>query len=866
MHAHALGIREVFDKMKTNRHGLTEKEANGRLKKFGYNELKEKGISAIEIFFRQFKNFLILILIFAAFVSFLIAETINTFVISFVVLFVATLGFIQEYRAERAMQALKKMLQQECIAIRNGKRITIPAREVVPGDIMVLEAGDKVSADARIIESFSLEANEAVLTGESAPVEKRAGVMPERRQLQEMKNILFAGTTITRGHAKAAVTATGMNTEFGKIATEIQTIEEEIPLVSQLSQLTKQLGIIAITVCILVLFLGITRGEQFFDILIVAIAVAVAGVPEALPAVVTVSLALGAQKMTKRKAIVRLLPAVETLGCTNVICSDKTGTLTKGEMTVTKIYTDKFIAVSGAGYEPEGKFFVEKKEINPKNDKHVFLLLKSVMFCNNSSLERTATGWKVNGDPTEGGLLAVALKAGVRDGKKVTEFPFDDTRKCMSVVSKEEKGYVVYTKGALEKILEKSRYYYENGKIKPLTAKEKKKILKINEKMCTEALRVIAVAYKKIKTYKITQEKAESGLVFLGLLGMIDPPREEAKNSIKLCRQAGIKVIMITGDNPITAEAIGKTLGLKGKILTEQELETMTDQELSKVIDDVGIISRACPDHKLKIVEILKKKDYVVAVTGDGVNDAPALAKADIGVAMGSGTEVAKEAADIVLTDDNFSTIVSAVHEGRTIYDNIKKFTSYLLSCNFAEVGIIFLGMLLGLPLPLLALQILFINLVTDELPALGLSVEQGKDITEKPPRKRNEKILSGILRYTLFISSIILIGTLFVFAYYLPDLSKARTVAFATLICFELFNALNSRSIEHSIFKIGILSNKPLLYAILGSVFAMAIVIYLPVLQGIFKTVSLNIFDWIIITAVSSTVLLAAEIKKNLS
>lgn len=449
--------------------------------------------------------------------------------------------------------------------------------------------------------------------------------------------------------------------------------------------------------------------------------------------------------------------------------------------------------------------------------------------CNNSNLERTLTGWKIDGDPTEGALLVAALKAGIRDGIRKGEFPFDDSRKIMSVVSQEEKEYFVYAKGALKKILEKSKYYFDGGKNKHLTEKQKKKILKINENMCLQGLRVIVAAYKKIKTSKISQEKAEAELVFLGLLGMIDPPREEVKAALKLCRNSGIRVIMITGDNAITAQAIGRNLGLKGKVLTEQELETMTDEEISEVIDDVGIISRACPEHKLRIVEILKKKGYTVAVTGDGVNDAPALKKADIGVAMGSGTDVAKEAADIVLTDDNFSTIVSAVEEGRIIYDNIKKFASFLITCNLAEVSIIFLGMLLGLPLPLLALQILFINLVTDEFPALGLSVEHGRYVMQKPPRSRNEKILSAHLFARIIpMSLIILSGTLFVFAYHLPDIAKARTMAFATLILFELFNAFNSRSLEHSLFRIGAFSNKKLIVAIIGSVAAMLAAIYM--------------------------------------
>ncbi len=866
MLAYSLKTDEVLKKLDSTEKGLSEAEARKRLENFGYNEIEEKKTAIAKIFFRQFRNFLILILIFAAVISFIIAEETNAAVILFIILFVAILGFVQEYRAEKAMQALKKILQPECIVVRNGKQKTIPAKEVVPGDILVLESGDRVPADSRIIESFSVEANESVLTGEAAPVEKHAKVLLKSPPLHEMKNILFAGTTVTKGHAKAVVVATGMNTEFGKIAQEIESIGGQIPLVVQLSQMTRQLGIIAIAVCFAVLFLGLLKGEQFYNVLLIALAVAVAGVPEALPMVVTVVLALGAHKMANKKAIVRTLPAVETLGCTNVICTDKTGTLTKGEMTVTKIYTDRLISVTGIGYDTEGKFFEGKKEITPKNDAHLALLLKAVLHCNNSALERTLTGWKIDGDPTEGALLVAALKAGVRDGIRKKEFPFDDVRKCMSVACEENGKKFVYSKGALETILRNSTHLYKNGAALPLKEKDRTNIFKINEHLCRQGMRVIAAAYKKIKSERITQKNVEAGLIFLGLFGMIDPPREEAKKAIQMCKEAGIKVIMITGDNPITAEAVGRIIGLKGKVLGERELEKMTDEELSDVIDDVAIFSRACPEHKLKIVDILKKKGYTVAVTGDGVNDAPALKSADIGIAMGSGTDVAKEAADIVLTDDNFSTIVSAVEEGRTIYDNIKKFVSFLVTCNFAEVNIVFLGMLLGLPLPLLALQILFINLVTDELPALGLSVEQGKYVMGKPPRSRNEKILSKHLFMRIIpISIIILAGTLFTFSLYLPDLGKARTMAFATLIFFELFNAFNSRSLEHSLLRIGFLSNRKLIFAIAGSIIAMLFAVYTPFMQNIFRTVPLAETDLLFAVSVASTALIASEIRKKI-
>lgn len=829
------------------REGLSQKEAEILIKKFGPNGIDDRSNRAVKIFFRQLQNFLIIVLAFAALVSFLVGEAINGVVVFFIILFIIALGFFQEYKADKALQSLKKMLSFTARAVRDGKTVSIPAHQIVPGDLIVIEAGDKIPADAKILESYNFETNESALTGESMPIKKRAGKM------------IFGGTSCVSGYAKASVAKTGMGTEFGKIASSLREIEEKIPLVEQIRAMSKQIAAIVFIIALSVFFIGLSKGENVSGLLVLSAAIAVAGVPEALPAVMTVMLSLSAGRMAERKAIVKSLPAVETLGSTSVICTDKTGTITFGEMSVTDIFTDRRINVTGSLVE--GEFLSGKHKINAQNDSRLSLLLQAFYVCNNSSVERVLGGWKINGDRTEGALLAAAIKGGIKpDVKKLQEKPFDQTTKTMSVLADIGRK-TVFLKGAPEAVIAGSKYLFKNGERKIFTDKERKKAMEINDRFAKDGLRVIAAAYK---TSDILEE---NNMIFLGLAAMKDPVRPEAKEYINLCKQAGIKVIMITGDNPLTAKAIAESVGLKGKVLCGHDLEKMDDSELEKNIDKVSVFARTTPSHKMRIIEALQKKGHVVAMTGDGVNDAPALKKADIGVAMGSGTDVAKDAADVVLVDDNFSTIVSAVEEGRVIYGNIRKFTSYLLSSNFAEISLILAAFVLGLPLPLLALQILWINLVTDEIPALGLSAEpNAENVMRKKPRGKKEKILSGfVLKHTVFISAVILLAAFFVFWIYIGNIEKARTATFATLIALELFNAFNSRSLEKSIFKIKI-HNKKLVLAVIGSIIAMLAAIYVPFMQEIFGTVPLAALDWVVIFAAGSSVLIAAEIKKAFS
>jgi len=828
--------------------GLTQKEAEARLKKFGQNEIEDSSNRALKIFFRQLENFLIIVLAFAALVSFIVGESLNSIVIFFIILFIVMLGFFQEYKADKALQSLKKMLSSTARAVRDGKTVSIPTQQIVPGDLIVIEAGDKIPADAKILESYNFETNEAALTGESMPIKKAAGKM------------IFGGTSCVSGYAKALAVKTGMGTEFGKIASSLREIEEKIPLVEQVRAMSKQIAAIVFIIALAVFFIGLSKGENISGLLVLSAAIAVAGVPEALPAVMTVMLSLSARRMAARKAIVKSLPAVETLGSTSVICTDKTGTITFGEMNVTDIFTDRRIKITGSLME--GEFLSGNKKIDVKKDSHLSLLLQAFYVCNNSSVERVFGGWKINGNTTEGALMAAAMKGGIKpDFKKLQEKPFDQTTKTMRVLAELDGKKSVFLKGAPETVIAGSKYFFRNGKRKIFTDREKRKAMEINDRFAKDGLRVIAAAYK------FSNILEENNMIFLGLAAMKDPVRPEAKEYINLCKQAGIKVIMITGDNPLTAKNIAESVGLKGKVLCGYDLEKMEDSELEKTIDEVSVFARTTPNHKMRIIEVLQKKGHIVAMTGDGVNDAPALKKADIGVAMGSGTDVAKDAADVVLVDDNFSTIVSAVEEGRVIYGNIRKFTSYLLSSNFAEISLILAAFVLGLPLPLLALQILWINLVTDEIPALGLSAEpNAENVMRKKPRGKKEKILSGfVLKHTVFISAVILLASFFVFWIYSGNVEKARTATFATLIVLELFNAFNSRSLEKSIFAIKV-HNKKLWLAVAGSVAAMLAAIYIPFMQEIFKTVPLSPADWIFITAVASSVLVAAEIKKKVS
>jgi len=867
MFYHSAEIRNVLNELKTSEEGLSDSEAKKRLAEYGPNEIKEKKkISPVKIFINQFKSFMVAILIAAVAISAFIGETLDAVVIALILVINAILGFIQEYKAERAIEALKKLASLKAKVIRDKDERMVDASELVPGDIIILEVGSKVPADSRIISLVNLQAQEAALTGESLPVKKELKMLPEKIAVADRKNMVFSGTIVTAGRGKAVVVGTGMNSEIGRIAELIQTAEEKMPpLQLKLQQLGKWLGIATIVICIAVFALGVLNGKNPAQMFIAAVSLAVAAIPEGLPAVVTISLALGVQRMIRRNSLIRRLPSVETLGSTTVICTDKTGTLTCNEMTVKKVFADNMIIdVSGEGYSKEGFFYHNKQEVDPKS---FSLLFKIGALCNDSKLSENGP----IGDPTELSLIVSAHKAGlIKDDleekyPRIGEIGFSSERKRMSTYHKDGEKKVVYCKGAPDVILELCDRIYVEGEAKRLTRLQKNEILRINESFASQALRVLGFAYTE------SDKLSEDDLVFVGLQAMIDPPREEVKGAIEKCVMAGIKVIMITGDHKTTAEAIARQIGIKGNSLTGQEIDEIND--LSGYVDNTAIYARVNPEHKSKIIDALRAKGHIIAMTGDGVNDAPALKKADIGIAMGiTGTDVAKEASDMILIDDNFTSIVNAVEEGRGIYNNIRKFVEYLLSSNFGEILTIFAAILLSVffhnALPLLAIQILWINLVTDGLPALALGIDPSDpEIMQRPPRKPNENLLSAnIIKRMVLVSITMMIGTLAIFKVYLPDLRYAQTMAFSTLVMFQMFNVLNCRSETHSLFRVGIfsniLSNIYLLIAIVISVLLQLLVIYSP-LSVFFKTVPLTIRDWLYVFVVSSSVIFVIETMK---
>jgi|TARA_Y100000310_G_scaffold253216_1_gene260035 Ca2+-transporting ATPase len=830
MKSHNKDIKEILDELNTSEKGLTNAEVNRRIKKFGYNEIEEKKkINPLTIFISQFKNFLVGILIVAVVVSLLVNEYLDAIVIAAILILNAVLGFIQEYRAEKSIEALKKLAPQKARVIRDSKIQEILAKFLVPGDIIELSAGDKVPGDSRLISLIDLATQEASLTGESNPISKSIQKLKENIQIADMKNMIFSSTDVVRGKARAVVTSTGNNTEIGKIAKLIEAVEvEQTPLQKQLSVLGKFLAILTVIITIIVFITGVLKGGPIVEILITSIALAVAAVPEGLPTVVTISLALGVRRMVKRNSLIRKLPSVETLGETSVICSDKTGTLTMNEMTVTKLYVNnKIIDITGSGYKTEGKF-----SENPKN---FLLLLRIGVLCNNSSIDK-----KIIGDPTEASLLVSAAKAKFskeqlqRQFPRLQEIPFSSERKMMSTINQVGNKKMMHTKGSPEKIIKLCTKILVNGRVTHLTNKKKKEILKVNDGLASKALRILAFAYKE-------NNSKENNLIFVGLQGMIDPPRKEVKDSINLCKKAGIKVIMITGDHKLTAVAIANQLGIEGDVLTGQELDKTN---LNSIVNKVAIYARVNPIHKNKIVEALQKKKNIVAMTGDGVNDAPALKKADIGIAMGiKGSDVSKEASDMILVDDDFSSIVNAIEEGRGIYDNIRKFVNYLLSSNFGEILVIFSASLMGWPLPLVAIQLLWINLITDGLPALALGVDpSSKDIMNEKPRKKEVPIIDKEMKFNiLFIGALIAIGTLFLFNRSLSNgLIYARTIAFTSLVVFEIFRLQMVRSRSHT----GMFSNKYLVLAVLLSISLQLLVIYTP-LSSVFHTTAIQLMDW---------------------
>lgn len=870
---------EVLSKLDSDQKGISSTQAKERLSQHGPNQLESPTKpSPLKIFIGKFKDYMVLVLIFAAIISFIAGETTNAYVILGIVVLVAIIGFVQEYKAEKAMEALREMVAPEADVIRDGQMSTIPAADLVPGDVVFLEAGDKVPADGRILEVTSLQVIESSLTGESMPVEKLAQTLPEDIALADRKNMVFMGTIISQGNCRAIVTATGLGTELGRISGLMKQEQAEPPLKIKLQQLAKRQAFLVMVISAIVFILMFSRGLPVIDALIASIALAVAGIPEALPFIVTLALAFGTQAMAKKNAIIRRLPEVETLGSTTVICTDKTGTLTTGEMTLREIRTYRKIEVTGAGYDPSGQFISQGAKLEP-TEEDLARILKIGVHANNSAIERANGGWRVVGDPTEGALIVAAKKAGIldktRDGSsRFIEYPFDSERMRMTTVDEvHREGYIVSMKGAPEVVLSHCTKTTTPNGTKTLTEEDRRSILADADDMAENALRVLALAWKPISNNDpVEVDCIESGLIFAGLTGMMDPPRKEVPEAIRVSKMAGIRTVMITGDHRLTARAIGKELGIgNGEVIEGVQLDRMSSEDLREHIDDVSVFARVTAEHKVRIVEALKARGHIVAMTGDGVNDAPALTAADIGVAMGrTGTEVTKEASDMVIADDNFATIVSAIEEGRRIFDNIRKGTSYLLSVSFAELATIFFAVALGFPLPLLAAQILWINVVAEEFPAIGLALEPShSDIMKRKPRDPKESMPSRpLMIYTLGIAATIVAGTLGMYIITLqsnPDLSYARTVAFVGLGFFTVYNAYSSRSLQESVFRMNPLGNKTLLIGIAASILAILAVVYIPFMQFIFETRPLTSESWILILITGLVVVLAAEVMKKI-
>jgi len=882
---HAMKADDVLSALDTNLNGLSKEEAQRRLNTYGKNELgTEEAISPFHIIIQQVKSPLIYVLLAAASISFTVNHLIDAFVILSIVIINTIIGFIQEFRAEKAMEALRQLAAPTALVLRDGERMEIPASKIVPGDIIILAAGDRIPADARIIEAVNLKTEEASLTGESVPVEKSINAVPDDTPLAERMNMVFASTTVTYGRAAGIVVATGLSTVVGQIAQNvIASHKEATPIQIKLGLVGRTLAILALGLALIVFISGMIRGIDFVEIFLFAVASAVSAIPEGLPAVVTVVLAIGLQRMASRNAIIRILPAVETLGSATVICSDKTGTLTKNEMTVEAIYTPgQEFKVTGKGYEPRGEILLDNKPVDLLSNDTLNILLQAAVLCNDARLICSDSSCRISGDPTEGALLTVAAKAGIDQGRlsdvmpRIGEIPFNSEQAYMATLNDSEDKRYIFVKGAPEKLINMCSHIKNCSSTNEFTPERKKYVARVNQDYASRALRVLGLAYKEVPKDKqdVNPDDLKEGLIFLGLAGMIDPPRPEAIHAIEKCKRAGIRVMMATGDHKITAQAIAEEMGILregGEVVDGREVARMTDDELAERIDNIDVFARVEPDHKLRIVKALKRKGQVVAMTGDGVNDAPALKRADIGIAMGiTGTDVSKEASDMVLADDNFASIVAAVEEGRIVYGNIKKVVTYLVSTNTGEMLIIITTVLIGLPLPLIPVQILWVNLVTDSLPALALAADPPReDVLADPPIEPKARIISrGVIYRLLLVAIVMAIGTVCLFYGELQyaGIDKARTVAFATMAVFQLFNAMNVRSPRHSAFKIGIFSNKWLNYAILIGVLLQLGAIHLPLMQTLFRTEPLTLIEWGLVVLVSSSVFWVEEIRKQIA
>ena len=885
MKFHEMKIEQVEKALETDfSSGLSQEEVKKRINQYGLNELDEgEKQSALLLFFSQFKDFMVLVLLAATLISGLLGEYIDAIAIIAIVIINGFLGFFQERRAEKSLDALKELSAPQVSVLRDGQWIKIPSKEIVLGDILKFTSGDRIGADVRVIESKSLEIEESALTGESVPVSKHIESLTNPNPgIGDMENIAFMGTMITRGSGIGVVIATGMKTAMGQIADLLQNAEsQDTPLQRRLEQLGKILITVALLLTVLVVVVGVLRGHDLYEMFLAGVSLAVAAIPEGLPAIVTVALSLGVQKMIKKNAIVRKLPAVETLGCASVICSDKTGTMTQNKMTVTHLWSGgQTWTVDGVGYQPQGNFYRNERNINPRDEKALQQMLIFGMLCNHSDLIVRDDEYFLDGDPTEGALLVSAMKAGFARTKLldeftiINEFPFDSARKMMSVHVKDKQGrHFIVTKGAPDVILGISESVLWDERTQFLNKQTQLNVQEAINGLASQALRTIAIAFKPIQanTIILSEHEAEKNLTLIGIQGMIDPPRPEVKKAVKECKEAGIKTVMITGDHVITAKAIATQLGIitnKSKVIDGNALSKMSVDELEEVVDDVSVFARVSPEHKLKIVKALQNRGHIVAMTGDGVNDAPAIKAADIGVAMGiTGTDVAKEASALILLDDNFATIKAAIVEGRNIYENIRKFVRYLLASNVGEILVMLFAMILALPLPLIPIQILWVNLVTDGLPAMALGLDRPEEnVMKRKPRSPNEGVFSRGLGWKVvsrgfLIGLVTLISFMIVYDNNPSELQYAQTVAFATLVMAQLIHVFDCRS-EKSVLSRNPFGNQYLVWAVISSLALMFVVIYYPPLQPIFHTLPIAAKDWLLIVGLSSipTFLLAGS------
>lgn len=882
--------KEVFDELHSSNQGLSTQVAVQKLQEHGKNELKKESKTPFtQKLLAQLLDPMIIILVLASVVSAVVGEVIDSAIIIAIVLINTALSLYQEGKAEAAIEALQKMSSPKAKIVRDGKRVEIDSTELVPGDYVILETGDIVPADLRLVDSANLKIDESSLTGESVPVEKDyKQTYKGKMEIGDRENIAYSSTIVSYGRGAGVVVETGENTEIGKIATSISTPEkEQTPLQKRLAGLSKTLGILVIGICLLVLVVGVLRKHEILEMFMTSISLAVAAVPEGLPAIVTIVLSLGMSKMAEKNAIVKKLLAVETLGTTTVICSDKTGTLTQNEMTVVKVYTDgEVYEVVGTGYNPKGEIILNNESVDVKSKKGLNFLANIAALTNDAKLVQNNEEWGIIGDPTEGALLTFAEKAGYgiedtnKSYKRVEEIPFDSDRKMMTTFHSEfvKDKVISFTKGAPDIVLSNCKYFLDGEEVKELTEKDRDDIMQKNSLFARDALRVLAYAYREwdsIPNNKTT-ENVEKDMVLVGLTGMIDPARPEAKEAIEECKSAGIIPIMITGDHLETGFAIAKELGIateESQAIMGRELNELSPEQIREVVREKRVFTRVSPENKVQIVQALKEEGHITAMTGDGVNDAPAIKKAHIGIAMGiTGTDVAKSTAEVILTDDNFATIVNAVEEGRIIYSNIKKFVGFLLSCNLGEVLIVFIAILLNLPVPLLPIQLLWLNLVTDSFPALALGVEKGEaGIMEEPPRNPDEPLLDSELKLTIAIQSVaITIATLGAYILGLQwygnqeeGVAVARTMAFATLIISELLRSYSARSIKDTLFSIGIFSNRKLVWATLFSLALTLIVMEIPGVRELFKLTPLSVKDWVVILVGALIPLVLGEIQK---